>query len=191
MSIFDGIEEQNGDIVNNSWVVWYHYGIPENPDWLRSLFRVTFLALGHCMTCTALSGCLFLERKMPKLPYHAKCHCTKMPVSQSLVKTYLKANCAIEKFTNYIFSDNSKGKKSLFESWGFNYYNSNELKNEYEKQAVTQYLNGNYILKSVDMIGQRIAIPINLNGKMFYSGWIVEPGGILRNTTPFGGWINE
>jgi len=191
MSIFDGIEERNGVIINNNWVCWYHTGIPLNPDWLRSLFRMTFLLLGHCMICTGLSGCLFLERKMPKLPYHEKCHCTKMLISQSLVKNYLIADCAIEKFTNYVFSDKSNGKKELFESWGFNYYNSNELKVDYEKQAIAQYLNGNYILKNIDMNGQRIAIPITLNGKTFYSGWIVEPGGKLRNTTPFGGWINE
>ena len=80
-------------------------------------------------------------------------------------------------------------KKNLFESWGFSINNSNYLKNEFERQALEQYLNGNYVLKNLDIMGQRIAIETTLNGISFYSGWIVEPNGVIRNTTPFGGWL--
>ena len=36
---------------------------------------------------------------------------------------------------------------------------------------------------------QRMAIPINLGEHKFYSGWLLCPEGLIRNTTPFGGWI--
>ena len=37
--------------------------------------------------------------------------------------------------------------------------------------------------------GQRLAIPVTLFGKSFYTGWMLEPEGKIRNTTPFGGWV--
>lgn len=77
----------------------------------------------------------------------------------------------------------------MFESWGYSLSDSELLKNEFEKQALEQYLKGNYILKGLDCNGQRIAIPINLKGYIFYSGWMVYPNGVIKNTTPFGGWI--
>ena len=58
-----------------------------------------------------------------------------------------------------------------------------------ETQALKNYTNGNYKLKGLDEYGQRLAIPINLKGNLFYSGWMLEPEGRIRNITPFGGWI--
>lgn len=51
------------------------------------------------------------------------------------------------------------------------------------------YYKGNYILKNLDSCGQRLAIPILLNGNSFYSGWLLCPEGKIKNTTLFGGWI--
>ena len=65
----------------------------------------------------------------------------------------------------------------------------NFLKLEYEKQALREYLKGNYVLKNYDRYGQRLAIPMTLNGRTFYAGWMMEPEGKLRNTTPFGGKV--
>ena len=48
---------------------------------------------------------------------------------------------------------------------------------------------GKYLLKNLDSNGQRLAIPITLSGKTFYTGWMLEPEGKIRNTTPFGGWV--
>lgn len=62
------------------------------------------------------------------------------------------------------------------------------LLKEYKKQALNNYLIGYYILKTSDLYGQRISIPIELQGKFILSGWMVEPEGKIRNTTPFGGW---
>lgn len=60
---------------------------------------------------------------------------------------------------------------------------------EIEKQSLSNYLIGNYLLKNLDSNGQRLAIPITLSGKSFYTGWMLEPEGEIRNTTPFGGWV--
>ena len=83
----------------------------------------------------------------------------------------------------------SKGKKSIFESLGFSSKDSKKLKFEMEKQSLNNYLLGNYLLKNLDNNGQRLAIPITLSKKAFYTGWILEPEGKIRNTTPFGGWV--
>lgn len=143
------------------------------------------------MDCTALDGCYFMERNMPKFPQHDNCDCKKITISKKTVNTNANAECPLEKFTNYIFSDEekSKGKKVLFESLGFTLKDSEALKRELEKQSLSNYLLGNYLLKDLDSNGQRLAIPITLAGKSFYTGWMLEPEGKIRNTTPFGGWI--
>ena len=55
--------------------------------------------------------------------------------------------------------------------------------------ARENYKLGNYLLKALDDYGQRLAIPVNLNGHRFYTGWMLCAEGLIRNTTPFGGWI--
>ena len=103
------------------------------------------------------------------------------------------AECDLRKFTEYIFTDSkkSKGKLAIFESLGYNKNDSNILKEEYEKQALNEYLSGNYTLKDLDKNGQRLAIAISLKGKRFFTGWMIEPEGKIRATTPFGGWVND
>lgn len=93
--------------------------------------------------------------------------------------------------TEYVFKNikDSKGKNKIFYDLGFNANDSQYLQNEYCKQALKQYLLGNYVLKNLDKRGQRLAIPTTLNGTTFYSGWMLYPEGKIKNTTPFGGWI--
>jgi len=85
----------------------------------------------------------------------------------------------------------SKDKNKIFYDLGFNINDSKYLQTEFCKQAKFQYLLGNYILKTLDKRGQRLAIPITLGSVSFYSGWMLYPEGKIKNTTPFGGWINE
>ena len=73
--------------------------------------------------------------------------------------------------------------------WGYTKDDAPWLKKNFEIQALNNYLKGNYKLKQLDEYGQRLAIPISLNEKTFYSGWMLCPEGEIRNTTPFGGWI--
>lgn len=188
MKVFENFEMVNGEIVDNRWIEWYHFGIPNKEGFWRKMSRNIMRIFGHCLICTKLDGCYFVERKMPDLPQHPRCDCKKKNKNIDEVKSKIYAECDIRKFTEYIFADNSS-KKSIFESWGYNINNSLELKKEIEAQAVKQYSFGNYILKTLDEQGQRIAIKTNLKGNIFYSGWMVCPNGKLRNTTPFGGWI--
>ncbi len=188
--MFESIQELNGQIVNNQWIEWDHVGVPNKPKEFRDIIRFVLSLLGHCMNCTALDGCYFAERNMPMFPLHERCDCKKIKISSSIVKANSKADCPKEKFTNYVFTDEikSKGKKSIFESLGFSVKDSQRLKLELEKQGLANYLLGNYVLKNLDSNGQRLAIPVSLAGKTFYTGWMLEPEGKIRNTTPFGGW---
>ena len=83
----------------------------------------------------------------------------------------------------------SKGKQNIFQAWGYSSKDIFVLKDIFEIQAKQNYLDGNYKLKKLDEFGQRLSIPINLNGKVFNSGWMLYPEGKIRNITPFGGWI--
>lgn len=188
MSIFDEIQINNeGNIVFNKWIEWDHFLIPNKPEKLRNIMKNLLAFLGHCKRCGALDGCYLLDNNKPKQPLHENCDCNKKNISLKIVKEKIMANCPLIKFTNYIFKD--KDKKILFESWGFTIQDSNTLKEMIELQACENYKLGNYILKSLDEFGQRLAIPLNLNGHIFYSGWLLCPEGKIRNTTPFGGWI--
>lgn len=193
MSIFDDIIQigKNGEIVYNQWIEWDHFLIPNKPEWLREILRNIMALLDHCMNCSALDGCYLVERNMPKQPLHENCDCLKKDISYSKVKNNATAECDIRKFTEYVFKniEDSKGKNKIFYDLGYNINNSQYLQNEYCKQALSQYLVGNYVLKNLDRRGQRLAIPISLNGITFYSGWMLYPEGEIKNTTPFGGWM--
>lgn len=115
---------------------------------------------------------------------------SKQNISSIKVKNKARSEMQVEKLSRYIFSDDqhSKGKNKIFYGLGFSEKDIDFLLLEYKKQALANYLSGNYILKDADIYGQRISIPIMLNDKCILSGWIVEPEGKIRNTTPFGGW---
>lgn len=193
MNIFEGIVQtnQNGDLIYNQWIEWKHFLVPNKPDFKRELFRNLLLVFNHCRPCTALSGCYFVTNNMPNYPLHENCDCELNDLTFIKVSNLAYAKCDIRKFTNYVFSDDNKsnGKKHIFNALGFDIEDSEYLQKEICKQALAQYLQGNYILKNLDGEGQRLAIPTTLNGSTFYSGWLLCPEGLIKNTTPFGGWI--
>ena len=193
MSIFDDLIRigENGEIVNNQWIEWDHFLIPNKPEWLREILRNIMALFGHCMSCSALDGCYLSKRNMPEQPLHENCDCRKKDIAYSKVKSTATTECDIRKFTEYVFKNmkDSKGKNKIFYDLGFDINDSSYLQNEYCKQALNQYFLGNYVLKNLDRRGQRLAIPITLNGITFYSGWMLCPEGEIKNTTPFGGWI--
>ena len=115
----------------------------------------------------------------------------KKDITYSNVKYSAIAECDIRKFTEYVLKNvkDCKGKNKIFYDLGFDINDSEYLQNEYCKQALKQYLLGNYIRKNLDRRGLRLAIPTTLSGITFYSGWMLYPEGKIKNTTPFGGWI--
>ncbi len=189
MSIFDDLIkiDNDGNFVYNKWIEWNHFLIPNKPERLRNIMRELLAFLGHCKKCSALDGCYLVDSNKPEQPLHPNCDCNKKDISLNVVKAKITANCPIIKFTNYIFKN--EDKKNLFESWGYTIQDSERLKQNIEFMARENYKLGNYLLKALDDYGQRLAIPVNLNGHRFYTGWMLCPEGLIRNTTPFGGWI--
>lgn len=193
MGVFDDLIHigENGGLLFNQWIEWDHFLIPNKPEWFRELLRNIMALFGHCMNCTSLDGCYLVTRNMPEQPLHDNCDCRKKDITYSNVKYSAIAECDIRKFTEYVFKNvkDSKGKNKIFYDLGFDINDSEYLQNEYCKQALKQYLLGNYICKNLDRRGLRLAIPITLSGITFYSGWMLYPEGKIKNTTPFGGWI--
>ncbi len=193
MSIFDGLimVGASGEPVLNQWIEWDHFLIPNKPNWLRNILRNILAMFGHCNSCTALDGCYLVTRNMPNMPLHNHCDCRKIGIAYSKVKREAKADCDIRKFTEYVFKNTprSKGKNKIFYDIGYDIDDSRYLQVELCKQAAEQYIAGNYVLKGLDKRGQRLAIPICLKDKHFYSGRMLCPQGQIKNTTPFGGWI--
>lgn len=124
-------------------------------------------------------------------PLHENCDCRKKNVSYLRVKNKARAECDLRKFTEYVFKDleGSKGKNRIFHSLGFDIDDSSFLQKEFCRQAVSRYLNGDYLLNSLDRHGQRLSIKIILKGAAFYSGWRLCPEGEIKNITPFARWV--
>lgn len=177
MSVFDDIIERNGRIIGKNWIEW----------------KLSQSGL-HCLMCMVLDGCWFNKSLMPALPLHDKCHCISSAIPTPN-QDAVSANCPIEKFTGYIFSDDwniKTGKKDLFEYLGFTIKDSEMLKKEFEKQARKCYANGEYKLGLLNFYGQRISIEIviereNSEPARFMSGWMVKPNGKITLNTPLGG----
>ena len=148
--MFSNFIEKDNRIVNNGWAKWIHYGVPDNEGTIREIIRTKLFIMGHCLECSVLSGCYFVKYKLPKKKVdgngllHPNCDCNlidiKTPINQVV------ADCDLNKFTNYIFSEKYQhnGKIELFKSLGFKKEDSFYLKSEFDKQAKTNYLNGNY-----------------------------------------------
>ena len=107
----------------------------------------------------------------------------------------IKAICNLSKFNKYIFHPDinvNKGKKALFESWGYDILDSKWLQEEFCRQALDKYSSGEFTLNKLNEYGQRINIEIELprkNGSgivTFQSGWMVYPNGLIKLTTPYG-----
>lgn len=66
MGIFDDFVYKGGEIVDNNWVKWFHWGVPDKEGKEREDARVDLEKLGHCRPCTVLSGCYFVKSKLPE-----------------------------------------------------------------------------------------------------------------------------
>lgn len=185
------LEQDGNQEAAGSWVKWSHVNIPDKPEFTRETLRMLATAFGHCLECTALSGCYFWseEGKVPRCPLHSVCHCELIPVAAPNAVAF----CAQSKFTEYIYTEENadNGKRQAFMNIGFGIEDSAILKSEYERQAVQNYLSGNYSLAMGDERGQRIKIPITFpdptNGTIvFDSIWMVQTNGRISCVTPMG-----
>lgn len=190
MSLFERLLLPIGTKPANGWVKWRHSGIPDEEGRDREDARDDAERNSHCKVCTVLSGDYFPSFNMPPYRQHPHCDCILISVS----KPTAVADCAIGKFTEYIFKpDNSKGKTELFENWGYTIEDSAYLKCEFEKQAKEKYLKGNYDLQLLNKYGQRITILIELKtadkNVKIKTGWLVHPLGLITCATPYSGEV--
>lgn len=162
------------------WLVWKHETI----------------GITHCSSCLSLNGCWFVSYKMPPMPLHEKCHCSTTAIPTSYVNKSAFATSAYTKYDPYLFDPHTiynHGKNKLFESWGYSVSDATWLQNEIEQQCRAQYLLGNYELGVLNSHGQRISIRVTLPRKggsdkvSFLTGWLIQPGGEIKLTTPYGG----
>ena len=187
---FNQANDYTNKLLNTKWVKWIHEGsVPAKSNKLKALNDLLGTISKHCPKCLNLNGCCFVREKCPTIPIHPNYHCEIIDI-EGIDPT---ANCAVEKFTNYIFDIlKSKGKKQLFELWGYDILDSNYLQKELELQARTAYMVGNYSLGKIDGFGQRVKIRIKIENKRnggyveFNSGWMIYPDGMLILTTPYG-----
>ncbi len=184
--------------LSGNWAKWYHKGIPDGPALSRAAVRATAKLLGHCLKCTALSGCYFINgsNTFPKHPHHNYCHCEK----QNICPNSVIADCKIEKFTRYIFSEKhiKNGKKYTFEhTFGYTVNDSAKLKAELDRQAKEKYMVGDYVLGELkELYGQFITIEVELytpkrGPVIMKTGWQVYPNGLITCNTPYGGWYDK
>ena len=163
-----------------SWVQWTHHSEGKT----------------HCEECLRLDDCWFQKEKAPLCPHHPYCHCTLDPIPYTIVVSNAAAHSAYSKFDPYLFNtrgEHPHGKDKLFHEWGYTVVDAFWLQKEIERQAREKYVSGNYELGRLNFAGQRISIRIEIprrNGDgtvSFISGWMVEPTGEIRLTTPYGG----
>ena len=78
---------------------------------------------------------------------------------------------------------------------GYDIIASQQLLEEYCRQAKEKYANGDFTLHELKDYGQIINITITLPNKKYggyvkiKSGWIMYPDGEIKLTTVFAGWI--
>lgn len=178
-------------MLSEHWVQWIHSGTkPAITSAEKDLNTAIGAMSSHCAKCLNLNGCCFVKDKCPSKPLHPKCHCYTIDIPSPTAY----AQCPIEKIRDYIFSDSkNKGKKYMFESWGYSTLDSEKIKNEIERQATISYSVGDYKLGKLNEYGQRISITITLKRVnendyvSFLTGWMVYPDGRIVLVTPYGG----
>ena len=150
----------------------------------------------HCKTCLELDRRWFLKSKTPPSPLHPSCHCRTRAIPYAQVVDHADSQSEYSKFDPYLFDVHrmyKHGKNKAFESWGYTVKDAKWLQSEIEKQGYYKYIAGDYTLGKLNDNGQRISIRIELERKngagtvSFISGWMVEPDGLIKLTTPYGG----
>ncbi len=163
-----------------SWVQWTHHSEGKT----------------HCPESLMLDGCWFLEGKAPPCSHHPFCHCTLEAIDYAIVLANATVYSSYSKFDPYLFNTDGlhpNGKAKLFKEWGYTVEDARWLQAEIERQAKERYIASKYTLGKLNWNGHRIRIRVIIprrdgTGEVsFITGWMVEPGGKLRMTTPYGG----
>ena len=164
------------------------------PQWVKWVHEMT--GIFHCFECLQLHECWFAQDKAPFWPHHENCHCRLEKIDYLTVLTNASTFSDYRKFDPYLFNTNglqTHSKEKLFLEWGYTVDDARWLQEEIEQQAREKYIAGEYTLGKLNWNGQRISIRVTIPRKdgsgdvTFMTGWMVEPDGKLRLTTPYGG----
>lgn len=142
--------------------------------------------------CDKFNGCYFIVKHMPEYPQHVNCQCRLVKTAKPTPNVTAKATCDIRKFRGYVFSEeNNKGKKRLFESWGYTIEDSEYLQRVYISQAIQKYCSGEYKYAGVNKQTAKISITITLKNRNgveqhINTIWKIIPGEI-ELVTPYSG----
>ncbi|MGN0788296.1 MAG: hypothetical protein ACI4MY_00040 [Christensenellales bacterium] len=194
MNIFEEFMDKVLSLFENDiWVKWIHDGTKFAYTQKDKEDNIEYASKSnHCAICLNINGCCFPINNMPRYPLHFNCHCRIVKIK----KNSIRALCDLSKFNRYIFHPDinvNKGKKALFESWGYDIMDSEKLQNEFISQAQEKYANGDFILGELNSYGQRILIEIVLPRKNeigtinLVSSWMVYPDGLIKLITPYAG----
>lgn len=166
----------------------------EKPRWVKWVHE--FAGIFHCFECLKLNGCFFTWENAPIAPRHEKCHCRLEAIDYLVVLANAATYSDFGKFVPYLFNTQGRhphGKDKLFNEWGYTVDDARWLQAEIERQALEMYLAGDYTLGKLNREGQRVSIRITIPKRdgtgdaTFITGWMVEPNGKLRLSTPYGG----
>lgn len=165
--IWNNAKNNAADIIQgNNWVQWIHEGTyppTVSIDRKMNIILSQIISGKHCAKCMNINLCCFPRNNMPEYPLHPNCHCRIKPIDSIVAK----AECRIEKFTEYAFNPfNKNGKKRIFEDLGYNKSDSKWLQQEFERQAKEKHESGNFILGELNDFVQRISITIALPQKI-------------------------
>ena len=143
--------------------------------------------------CDKFNGCYFIVKQMPKYPQHPNCQCRLEKITKPIPYITANTTCDIRKFTKYVFDEEkSKGKKELFESWGYTIEDSEYLQQLYISQAIKKYCDGEYQYAGLNDYAAKISITITLinqEGVQQYVNtiWKLKGKGEIELITPYSG----
>ena len=161
----------------------------DTPRWVKWIHEPAGIL--HCLECLWLDGCWFTWDNAPIWPHHEKCHCRLEAIDYLVILMNATAYSDYSKFDPYLYFYRH-GKNKAFESWGYTVDAAKWLQAEIERQAREKYVSSDYELGKLNLRGQRINIKITIPRRdkegtvSFITGWMVEPNGKLRLTTPYG-----
>ena len=179
MGILNGIVEKLlKDLLSlkeDDWIEW----VAQPNDWQDD--------------CDKYDGCYFIVRQKPKYPQHFNCRCRLHKIAKPIPYITARATCDIRKFTGYIFDEEkNKGKKQLFENWGYTIDDSEYLQQLYISQAIQKYCGGEYQYAGVNDYVAKISIEIVLTNQAgreqkVNTIWKLKPKGEIELATPYSG----
>ena len=159
----------------DDWIEW----IAQSNDWQDA--------------CDKFNGCYFIVKQMPKYPQHPRCQCGLKKIAKPIPYITAQAACDIRKFTGYIFDEEkNKGKRELFESWGYTIEDSEYLQQLYISQAIQKYCDGEYKYVGVNDYAAKISITITLTNQdgieqHINTIWKLKEEGEIELITPYSG----